>query len=112
MYCSQKQFRLTLVALVATFAFSVSSLSLAGNYQDYVNSLSPNFYFELNETDSSGGVLDSVSGMALGSYNIIDELFIEIGADGPDTLIEGGAWTTEGNRRLDCSLVLMFQLLV
>ncbi len=66
----------------------------AAEYRDTVLGLSPDFYFELNETDSSSGVLDTVSNTALGSYNIIDEVFIEIGAPGPDTLIEGGAWTT------------------
>lgn len=83
-----------LLAVVIAAEFLAVSTSQAGIYQDYVGSLSPNFYFELNETDSSGGVLDTVSGTALGSYNIIDEQFIEIGADGPDLLIEGGAWTT------------------
>ena len=97
MYQTQYKLRLKLlVALVATFALSVTSFSGAAEYQDYVMSLSPNFYFELNETDPTGlgGVLDSVSNTDLGFYNTDLLGFWEIGAPGPDTLIEGGAWTT------------------
>ncbi len=90
--------RLKLVALVAALSFAVTSSPAAAEYRDAVLGLSPDFYFELNETEfgsgENGEVFDTVSGNALGSYNIIDELIVEIGADGPDTLIEGGAWTT------------------
>ena len=59
-------------------------------------SLSPNFYFELNETDPTGlgGVRDSVSNTDLGFYNTDLLGFWEIGVPGPDSLIDRGAWTT------------------
>ncbi|MEM9589613.1 MAG: hypothetical protein AAGA03_20185 [Planctomycetota bacterium] len=96
MYQARSYLRPVLAALTAACSVTLAIFTEAAEYQDYVKSLSPNFYFELNETDEDGGVLDSVSGEELGSYNVDFNFpaFTELGVPGPDFLIEGGAWTT------------------
>ena len=80
-------------ALSAAFA-AVPAASHAATYQNYVKSLSPSYYFELNETSTSQGVLDSVSGTYMGSYNGDYEFGLPlVGAPGPDFMFEGGAWS-------------------
>ena len=82
-----------LVAIVAT-TFVSAALLEAGNYQDWVKSLEPAYYYELNETDPDGGVEDSMGNAPAGSFNgDYDAGPAEVGVPGPDFLLEGGAWT-------------------
>ena len=41
----------------------------AAAYQDAVLALSPSYYYQLNETSTAGGVIDSTGHAAPGSYN-------------------------------------------
>ena len=82
-------------------AFVCSALLAAGAsaadspYAVAVKSLSPNFYYQLNETDTAGGVVDSMGNGPVGEYNgDYSGGGPEVGAPGPDYLLEGGAWTT------------------
>lgn len=85
--------RLVFVAVVLG-CVSLHSNSFAGTYDDFVISLDPTYYYQLNETDTSNGVIDTMGRGPVGSYNgNYDDGAPEVGADGPDTLIEGGRWT-------------------
>lgn len=82
-----------LVAIVAT-TFTSAALLQAGIYQDFVKTLDPSYYYELNETDPDGGVVDSIGNAPDGSFNgDYDNGPAEIHVSGPDILLEGGAWT-------------------
>ena len=82
-----------LVAIVAT-TFTSAALLEAGTYQDFVKFLEPAYYYELNETDSDGEVVDSTGNAPFGSFNgDYDNGPAQVGVPGPDFLLEGGAWT-------------------
>jgi hypothetical protein len=56
--------------------------------------MNPTYYYELNETDTSLGVVDTMGRGPTGTYNgDYDGGGPEVGIPGPDFLIEGGAWT-------------------
>ncbi|MEZ6116513.1 MAG: PEP-CTERM sorting domain-containing protein [Pirellulaceae bacterium] len=56
--------------------------------------LGATYYYQLNETDTSNGVVDSMGNGPTGTYNgDYDGGAPEVGAPGPDFLFEGGAWT-------------------
>lgn len=61
--------RTTVGILSILLLLSASSLVQAGAYQDAVISLQPTFYYQLNETDTAGGVVDSRGNAAPGAYN-------------------------------------------
>lgn len=83
----------TMVAIVAT-TFTSSALLEAGTYQDFVKFLEPAYYYELNETDPEGEVVDSTGNAPFGSFNgDYDNGPAQVGVPGPDFLLEGGAWT-------------------
>jgi hypothetical protein len=50
------------------FALPVHQLSAAA-YQDAVNALSPSFYYQLNETSTAGGCIDSTGHALPGTFN-------------------------------------------
>src|SRR6187401_3249522 len=54
--------------LTGLIAMSVPSARAAA-YQDAVNALNPSFYYQLNETSTAGGVIDSTGHAAPGTYN-------------------------------------------
>ena len=73
---------------------ALASTSLAGTYSDRVISLNPTYYYQLNETDTSAGVVDTMGNGPVGSYNgDYEDGVPEVGIPGPDFLIEGGRWT-------------------
>jgi hypothetical protein len=56
--------------------------------------MDPTYYYELNETDTSTGAVDTMGRGPVGSYNgDYDGGGPEVGIPGPDFLYEGGAWT-------------------
>ncbi|MFC1758532.1 hypothetical protein ACFL2H_07160, partial [Planctomycetota bacterium] len=85
----QSFFAVPCVLLLTAFAYAQDS-----PYAQAVKSLNPNFYYELNETSTDGGVVDSMGNGPLGEYNgDYDGGNAEVGAPGPDFLIAGGQWT-------------------
>jgi hypothetical protein len=71
-----------------------TATSLAGPYQSLVIGMDPTYYYELNETDTSTGAVDTMGRGPVGSYNgDYDGGGPEVGIPGPDFLFEGGAWT-------------------
>ncbi|MCA9168313.1 MAG: hypothetical protein KDB23_11615, partial [Planctomycetales bacterium] len=63
-------------------------------YATAVKSLSPTYYYQLNETDTSGGAVDTMGNGPIGEFNgDYGPGGPEIGVPGPDYLLEGGAWT-------------------
>ncbi len=54
--------------LAGAFSFTARETRAAA-YQDAVLALKPSFYYELNETSTAGGVIDSTGHAAPGSYN-------------------------------------------
>ena len=86
-----RQSILAVPCLVLLTAFSYAQDS---PYAQAVKSLSPNYYYQLNETNTDGGVVDSIGNGPTGEYNgDYDGGIAEVGAAGPDFLIEGGQWT-------------------
>ncbi len=81
-----------LVSVVAVTCLSRARLD-AGTYQDFVKFLEPVYYYELNETDADGEVVDSMGNAPFGSFNGDYGNGPEVGVPGPDFLLEGGAWT-------------------
>lgn len=68
---------------ILTF-FSGSSLLLAGNYQNAVLKLQPSFYYQLNETSTDGGAVDSTGNAAApGEFNGDYGNGPEVGGPGP-----------------------------
>jgi hypothetical protein len=59
--------------VVSSFLFGLWALPPeqvhAAAYQDAVNALNPSFYYQLNETSTAGGVIDSTGHAAPGTYN-------------------------------------------
>lgn len=67
-----------------------TQLNAATPYEAAVRSLEPTYYYQLNEPDANGGVIDSMGNAAPGSYNgdYVDGL-PEAGCEGPLFLNEG-----------------------
>ena len=87
-----KRFFLSSAMFVCCVA--LASTSSAGTYNDRVISLNPTYYYQLNETDTSTGVIDTMGNGPVGSYNgDYEDGVPEVGIPGPDFLIEGGRWT-------------------
>lgn len=64
--------------------------SWAGAYQDAVKSLSPSFYYELNESDTAGGAVDSTgNAAAAGEYNGDYDDGPVVGIPGPEEVYGG-----------------------
>lgn len=87
-------FRPLIRIAVGSAAFLGLATSLhAAAYQDAVIALQPDYYFELNETDPTEGIVDTMGnvapGVLKGNYTTGDP---EIGAAGPDFLLFDGAW--------------------
>lgn len=81
-------------ALLSLLAMTGSALAQDSPYVQTVKSLQPTYYYELNETDTSMGVVDSMGRGPTGTYNgDYDAGGPEVGIDGPDFLIEGGQWS-------------------
>jgi hypothetical protein len=60
-----------------------------------VIAMDPAYYYQLNETDTSTGAVDTMGRGPVGTYNgDYDGGLPEVGIPGPDFLIDGGAWTT------------------
>ncbi|MCA9199015.1 MAG: PEP-CTERM sorting domain-containing protein [Planctomycetales bacterium] len=74
--------------------FSASLMAQDSPYAQTVKALGATYYYQLNETDTSNGVVDSMGNGPTGTYNgDYDGGAPEVGAPGPDFLFEGGAWT-------------------
>ena len=83
----------TKLCLAAATCVAASNAGIAAQYQNTVKALDPTYYYELNETTTANGAVDSMSRGPVGSYNGDYESGPEVGIPGPDFLIEGGAWT-------------------
>ena len=83
--------RLMSLTTVAMAVWCVAAIVQAGPYQSAVNSLNPSFYYELNETDTLDGVVDSTGNAANGTYNG-DYVFGApmVGGPGPLTVFHEG----------------------
>ena len=62
-------FRTTVGIVSSLLVLSANPLVQAATYQEAVFSLQPTHYYQLNETDASGGVIDSMGNAAPGTYN-------------------------------------------
>jgi hypothetical protein len=61
---------LVIPRLAIAFGCFTSGIAQAGNYQDTVVGLAPTFYYELNETDTVGGAIDTMgNATAPGVFN-------------------------------------------
>ena len=66
-----------------------TQLNAATPYEAAVRSLQPTFYYQLNEPNASGGVIDSMGNAAPGSYNgDYEDGLPEAGCEGPLVLNE------------------------
>jgi len=62
--------RISFPALLISVWFEIGSPIIAGNYQDTVVRMAPTFYYELNETMTAGGAIDTMGNApANGSFN-------------------------------------------
>lgn len=89
------RFNATGVATLLIFACGVASVHAQDPpYAQTVKYLQPTYYYRLNETDIETGAVDSMGNGPTGTYNG-DYGFggPEVGAPGPDYLIDGGRWT-------------------
>lgn len=72
---------------------STACLAADTPYSNAVTALAPTFYYELNETDPDGGVIDSAGNASPGEFNgeygFLDEGFAEAGCAGPLFINEG-----------------------
>ncbi|MDC0201477.1 hypothetical protein OAK04_03680 [Verrucomicrobia bacterium] len=76
------------VLAISFFGFGQNNYSHAANYQATVIKLKPTFYYELNETDTEGGVMDTMGnatkpGTYNGDYGVGGP---EVGGPGPMTV--------------------------
>ena len=88
-----------LLGIVAflTLTMAANSTALGGAYQDAVISLAPDYYYQLNETDPSDGIVDTMGNVAPGILNgDYSGGGPEIGVPGPDFMLFDGAWTPDG----------------
>ena len=76
--------------LLCLFGLSfLSSACLAADtpYSNAVKALTPTYYYELNETDPDGGVIDSMGNAApgefKGEYGLVEDGFAQAGCAGP-----------------------------
>jgi len=84
----------TKLCLAAAACAAATNSGIAAQYQDTVKALNPTFYYELNETTTASGAVDSMGRGPVGSYNgDYAGGGPEVGIAGPDFLLEGGAWT-------------------
>lgn len=94
---------------IAVTSFSSATLVEAGVYQDFVNFLEPSYYYQLNEMDADGEVIDSTGNAPFGSFNgDYENGPAEIGIPGPDFLLFEGAWTESeewGGRGVEIPIV-------
>jgi len=79
--------------LAIAFGFFTAGAAQAANYQDTVVGLSPTYYYELNETDTVGGAIDTMGnaptpGVFNGSY---DQFGPMVGGPGALEVFEGVA---------------------
>jgi len=76
---------------IAIAACCAASFVEAAPYQDAVNALVPTYYYELNETDTLGGVIDSTGNADPGTYNGDYEFGLPmVGGPGPLTVFHEG----------------------
>ncbi len=91
---------LGLVVLAVSLGFAslgLTSTALGGAYQDAVLALQPTYYYELNETDPEGGIVDTMGNAPDGELNgDYSGGGPEIGIAGPDIMLFDGAWTEDG----------------
>lgn len=78
----------TITASLSLFAFSTTSSIYGANYQATVIKLEPNFYYELNETETDDGAMDTMgnapkAGVFNGDYGVGGP---EVGGEGPLTV--------------------------
>jgi hypothetical protein len=86
--------RPAITALICSLCWTTVLHAADSPYAQTVKSLQPTYYYQLNETDTSLGVVDSMGRGPTGTYN---GDYVngppEVGALGPDFLIDRGAWT-------------------
>ena len=77
--------RVTACAVILIMSFSLIAHSSAANYQATVIKLSPTYYYELNETTTENGALDTMGNAPKnGEYNgFYGEGGPEVGGEGP-----------------------------
>ena len=77
--------RVTACSVILIMSFSLIAHSSAANYQATVIKLSPTYYYELNETTTENGVLDTMGNAPKnGEYNgFYGEGGPEVGGEGP-----------------------------
>ena len=69
-------------------SISLIAHSSAANYQATVIKLSPTYYYELNETTTENGALDTMGNAPNGEYNgFYGEGGPEVGGEGPLCLV-------------------------
>ena len=78
----------TITASLSLFAFSTTSSIYGANYQATVIKLEPSFYYELNETETDDGAMDTMgnapkAGVFNGDYGVGGP---EVGGEGPLTV--------------------------
>ncbi len=84
----------TKLCLAAAACAAATNSGIAAQYQDAVKALNPTYYYELNETTTNNGAIDSMGRGPVGSYNgDYAGGGPEVGIAGPDFLLKGGAWT-------------------
>ncbi|MFT7174010.1 MAG: hypothetical protein ACI9NQ_002240 [Paracoccaceae bacterium] len=81
----------TVRRLATVFSLCAFGGAQAANYQDTVIGLAPNFYYELNETDTEGGAIDTMgNALAPGVFNgAYDDFGPMVGGPGALELFEG-----------------------
>lgn len=84
---------ITTVKMFAAIWFVAGSTGFAGPYQDLVIRMNPTYYYQLNETDTATGAVDSMGRGPTGTYNGDYDNGPEVGIPGPDFLFEEGRWT-------------------
>ena len=61
---------LAFICIVSLFKFGTTNTAQAANYQATVIKLKPTYYYELNETDTESGVMDTMGNAPKpGTYN-------------------------------------------
>lgn len=60
---------LYVIGAACGFLAAASQQAAAAAYQDAVTALNPTYYYQLNETSTTGGVIDTMGNAAPGSYN-------------------------------------------